>query len=110
MSESASVTEPEGSPLQALPLVTLYLTDRCNSRCITCDYWRHGRTNLTLEALRSMLRYIAFVSQGSVADSCARLRCPDRTARRACECGNSSANLIVQFLRQWTCRCRGQIV
>ncbi len=41
--------------LHTLPLVTLYLTDRCNSRCITCDYWRHGRTNLTLDALHAML-------------------------------------------------------
>ncbi|MEO8018090.1 MAG: radical SAM/SPASM domain-containing protein [Pseudomonadota bacterium] len=38
-----------------LPLVTLYLTDRCNSRCVTCDYWRHGRDNLTLEALQRLL-------------------------------------------------------
>ena len=28
---------------RTLPLVTLYLTERCNSRCVTCDYWRHGR-------------------------------------------------------------------
>jgi Fe-coproporphyrin III synthase len=38
-----------------LPLVTLYVTDRCNSRCITCDYWRHGRRDLTLAAVESML-------------------------------------------------------
>lgn len=36
-------------PLERLPLVTLYLSERCNSRCITCDYWRHGRADLTLE-------------------------------------------------------------
>ena len=35
-----------GSPLLRLPLVTLYLTERCNSRCVTCDYWRHGRIDL----------------------------------------------------------------
>jgi MoaA/NifB/PqqE/SkfB family radical SAM enzyme len=45
--------------LGALPLVTLYLTDRCNSRCVTCDYWRHGRTNLTLAALRDLLPALA---------------------------------------------------
>jgi MoaA/NifB/PqqE/SkfB family radical SAM enzyme len=38
-----------------LPLVTLYLTERCNSRCVTCDYWRTGRENLTLAALERML-------------------------------------------------------
>ena len=41
--------------LERLPLVTLYLTDRCNSRCVTCDYWRHGRDNLTLESLARLL-------------------------------------------------------
>jgi len=47
------------SRLESMPLVTLYLTDRCNSRCVTCDYWRHGRDNLTLESLRRMLPELA---------------------------------------------------
>ena len=38
-----------------LPLVTLYLTERCNSRCVTCDYWRHGRKDVTLESLTRLL-------------------------------------------------------
>jgi len=38
-----------------LPLVTLYLTERCNSRCVTCDYWRHGRKDVTLEAVTQLL-------------------------------------------------------
>ena len=42
-------------PLRRLPLVTLYLTERCNSRCVTCDYWRYGREDLTLESVRSLL-------------------------------------------------------
>lgn len=41
--------------LSQLPLVTLYLTDRCNSRCVTCDYWRHGRTNVTFESVERLL-------------------------------------------------------
>ena len=41
--------------LQRLPLVTLYLTERCNSRCITCDYWRHGRADMNLEAVARLL-------------------------------------------------------
>jgi MoaA/NifB/PqqE/SkfB family radical SAM enzyme len=36
--------------MAALPLAILYVTDRCNSRCVTCDYWRHGQTNLPLAA------------------------------------------------------------
>ncbi len=43
------------SGLAQLPLVTLYLSDRCNSRCVTCDYWRHGRRDVTLESMMRML-------------------------------------------------------
>jgi len=35
--------------------VTLYLTERCNSRCVTCDYWRHGRADMTLESVTRLL-------------------------------------------------------
>jgi Fe-coproporphyrin III synthase len=45
----------EHPPLTRLPLVTLYLTDRCNSRCITCDYWRHGRDDMSLAAVTQLL-------------------------------------------------------
>ena len=45
----------DGPSLQQLPLVTLYLTERCNSRCVTCDYWRHGRTDISLEAVSRLL-------------------------------------------------------
>src|SRR6185437_2140031 len=38
-----------------LPLVTLYLTERCNSRCVTCDYWRHGRVDLDLASVTRLL-------------------------------------------------------
>ncbi|HEX6998512.1 MAG TPA: radical SAM protein [Gammaproteobacteria bacterium] len=37
------------------PLVTLYLSERCNSRCVTCDYWRHGGADMSLEAVRRLL-------------------------------------------------------
>jgi Fe-coproporphyrin III synthase len=42
------------SQLNRLPLVTLYLTERCNSRCVTCDYWRHGRADMSLEAVKRL--------------------------------------------------------
>ena len=48
--------------LTKLPLVTLYVTDRCNSRCVTCDYWRHGRDDMDL-------REDLLGSRGSVAVS-----------------------------------------
>jgi Fe-coproporphyrin III synthase len=46
---------PDSQRLQRLPLVTLYLTERCNSRCITCDYWRHGRSDISRETVTRLL-------------------------------------------------------
>ncbi len=45
--------------LERLPLLTLYLSERCNSRCISCDYWRFGRTDLTLAAVEALLPALA---------------------------------------------------
>jgi Fe-coproporphyrin III synthase len=42
-------------PRRRLPLVTLYVTERCNSRCVTCDYWRHGRIDIDLASVRRLL-------------------------------------------------------
>jgi Fe-coproporphyrin III synthase len=41
--------------LAELPLVTLYLTERCNSRCVTCDYWRRGRIDMSAARVRELL-------------------------------------------------------
>jgi len=41
--------------LRRLPLITLYLSERCNSRCITCDYWRHGAIDMSLDSVRRLL-------------------------------------------------------
>jgi MoaA/NifB/PqqE/SkfB family radical SAM enzyme len=58
-------------PLRQLPLATLYLTDRCNSRCVTCDYWRHGKTDMSLQdverlmpALRQLQTEVVLLSGG----------------------------------------------
>lgn len=37
------------------PLVTLYLSERCNSRCISCDYWRHGSRDMSLDDVQRLL-------------------------------------------------------
>jgi MoaA/NifB/PqqE/SkfB family radical SAM enzyme len=37
----------------------LYLTERCNSRCVTCDYWRHGRNDMDLAAVTRLLPSLA---------------------------------------------------
>jgi MoaA/NifB/PqqE/SkfB family radical SAM enzyme len=44
-----------GHALHSLPLVTLHLTERCNSRCVSCDYWRHGRDDMTLASVSRLL-------------------------------------------------------
>lgn len=49
-----SRTEP-AQPLARLPLATLYLTERCNSRCVSCDYWRHGRRDMDVDTVRRLL-------------------------------------------------------
>lgn len=41
--------------LRRVPLITLHLTERCNSRCVSCDYWRHGRADITLESIAELL-------------------------------------------------------
>src|SRR5262249_17647374 len=39
------------APLPRLPRVTLDLPERCTSRCISCDFWRHGRRDMDIEPL-----------------------------------------------------------
>lgn len=46
-------------PLTRLPLATLYLTERCNSRCVSCDYWRHGRRDIDLATVQRLLPGLA---------------------------------------------------
>jgi MoaA/NifB/PqqE/SkfB family radical SAM enzyme len=45
-----------------LPLVTLYLTERCNSRCVTCDYWRHGRVDASLDLVQRLVPSLVSLS------------------------------------------------
>jgi MoaA/NifB/PqqE/SkfB family radical SAM enzyme len=51
----SSATPPVEAALQTLPLATLYLTERCNSRCVGCDYWRHGRRDMNLAMIDRLL-------------------------------------------------------
>jgi Fe-coproporphyrin III synthase len=55
-----------GALLQRLPLVTLYLTERCNSRCVSCDYWRHGRADISLESVTALLPSLAALGTRTV--------------------------------------------
>src|SRR5512143_2193618 len=40
--------------LRSLPLVVLYITDGCNSRCVTCDIWKLPRRNMALELVQQI--------------------------------------------------------
>ncbi len=35
--------------VRALPLLVVYLTDGCNSRCVTCDIWKLPRRNMSID-------------------------------------------------------------
>jgi Fe-coproporphyrin III synthase len=52
--------------ISRLPLLTLYLTDRCNSRCVTCDYWRHGRHDMDLAAVIRLLPSLSALNTQTV--------------------------------------------
>ncbi|NWF68236.1 MAG: radical SAM protein [Chloroflexi bacterium] len=43
-----------GDRLHTLPLLVMYLTDGCNSRCVTCDIWRNPRRNMRLELVEEL--------------------------------------------------------
>lgn len=64
-----AVTVQDGvkdSHLRTLPLVTLHLTDRCNSRCVACDYWRNGERDVSAEAVARLLPDLARLDTGTV--------------------------------------------
>jgi MoaA/NifB/PqqE/SkfB family radical SAM enzyme len=48
-----------GDRLHTLPLVVLYLTDGCNSRCLTCDIWRSPRRNMEMSLVETIARECA---------------------------------------------------
>src|SRR5262245_28272879 len=52
--------------MRTLPLVTLHLTERCNSRCVTCDYWRHGRRDVSVESVSALLPELAALGTTTV--------------------------------------------
>jgi MoaA/NifB/PqqE/SkfB family radical SAM enzyme len=65
-----SVTSTENLAAQrqmrSLPLLTLHLTERCNSRCVSCDYWRHGRDDVTVESIQRLLPSLTQLATNTV--------------------------------------------
>lgn len=55
--------------IDRLPLLTIYLSERCNSRCVTCDYWRHGRRDMSIEDARQLLAELAALDTRDVVIS-----------------------------------------
>jgi MoaA/NifB/PqqE/SkfB family radical SAM enzyme len=45
-----------GDRMGALPLVILYLTQHCNSRCVTCDYWKLPPKRMELALVRRLAK------------------------------------------------------
>ena len=43
-----------GDKLHTLPLLVLYLTDGCNSRCVTCDIWQNPRRNMAMALVEQL--------------------------------------------------------
>ena len=43
-----------GDRIHSLPLAIVYITDRCNSRCVMCDYWQYGQTYMTIERAQAL--------------------------------------------------------
>ncbi len=44
-----------GDRLYTLPLIVLYLTDGCNSRCVSCDIWRNPRRNMPMTLVQQIV-------------------------------------------------------
>jgi MoaA/NifB/PqqE/SkfB family radical SAM enzyme len=44
-----------GDKLHSLPMLVLYLTDGCNSRCLTCDIWQNPRRNMPMPLVETLV-------------------------------------------------------
>src|ERR1700733_11600550 len=67
LSAQALMSDPvANSHLHRLPLLTLYLTERCNSRCVSCDYWRHGRADVSTDSVARLLPDLAHLGTRQV--------------------------------------------
>lgn len=55
--------------LTSLPFFILYLTDRCSSRCGSCDYWRHGKTDIGVDDVLRLIPELRRMGTDTVAIS-----------------------------------------
>lgn len=47
-----------GHHLHTLPLLILYITDGCNSRCATCDIWKNPRRNMPWALVEELASHV----------------------------------------------------
>lgn len=52
--------------LRALPMVVLYITDGCNSRCVTCDIWKLPRRNMSMDLVQHLADEVPRLGVGTV--------------------------------------------
>jgi Fe-coproporphyrin III synthase len=45
--------------IHRLPLAVVYVTDRCSSKCIGCDFWRHGTAELDVDRASGLARELS---------------------------------------------------
>src|SRR5205085_541266 len=51
-----------------LPLLILFPTGRCNSRCVSCDWWKQsGADDLTIEEMRALAQSLPSLGTRGVA-------------------------------------------
>lgn len=47
-----------GNRVATLPLLVLYITDGCNSRCKMCDIWQNVRRNMSMEVVDNLVAQV----------------------------------------------------
>jgi MoaA/NifB/PqqE/SkfB family radical SAM enzyme len=52
---------------EQLPILTLYLSDRCNSRCISCDFWKNGSIDISLDTVLELIPQLKRLGTHTVA-------------------------------------------
>ncbi len=52
MQRIAPLLNLAGNRLHSLPLLVMYLTDGCNSRCISCNIWQNPRRNMPMQLVK----------------------------------------------------------
>jgi len=59
MQRFVSLLNLTGDRLYSLPLLVLYLTDGCNSRCISCNIWQNPRRNMPMPLVESITNQVS---------------------------------------------------